>query len=130
MAFRWRALTRLYPRHHVVVHIESFGNGSSALPRQEPAQPSRCCSGCHAGEAYILASQDRARRRRLVARAQVRCLHRRPVAFAPLKIRWGPGASSDMLRRSACCTKCERKGASLQHPSWAGSHIGFEPFPT
>jgi hypothetical protein len=21
------------------------------------------------------------------------------------------------------------EGAALQHPSWAGSHIGFEPFP-
>jgi hypothetical protein len=44
-------------------------------------------------------------------------------------IRWGPGASSDLLRRSARCTKCGRKGAVLQHPSWAGMHIGFEPFP-
>jgi hypothetical protein len=59
-----------------------------------------------------------------------RCLHRRPVAFAPLIIRWGPDASSDMLRRSARCSACGRKGASLQRPSWAGSHVGFEPFHT
>jgi hypothetical protein len=57
------------------------------------------------------------------------CLHRTPMAFAPLIIRWGPGASSDMLRRSARCTKCGRKGATLQHPSWAGSHVAFELFP-
>jgi hypothetical protein len=57
------------------------------------------------------------------------CLHRTPVAFVPLIIRWGPDASSDMLRRSARCTKCGRKGAALQHPSWARMDIGFEPFP-
>jgi hypothetical protein len=34
-----------------------------------------------------------------------------------------------MLRRSARCTNCGRKGATLQHPSWAGSYVGFEPFP-
>jgi hypothetical protein len=58
------------------------------------------------------------------------CLHRTAVAFVPLIIRWGPDASSDILRRSAHCTRCGRKGAVLQHPSWAGMHIGFEPFPT
>ena len=58
-----------------------------------------------------------------------KCLHRTPVAFVPFIIRWVPDASSDMLRRSARCTKCGRKGAVLQHPSWAGIHIGFEPFP-
>src|SRR6516164_8603401 len=44
-------------------------------------------------------------------------------------VRWGPDASSDVLRRSARCNKSGRKGAVLQHPSWAGMHIGFEPFP-
>jgi hypothetical protein len=57
-------------------------------------------------------------------------MHRKPVAFVPFIIRWGPDASSDMLRRSSRCTKCGRKGAALQHPSWAGSHVGFEPFPS
>ena len=57
------------------------------------------------------------------------CMHRKPVAFVPFIIRWGPDASSDMLRRSARCTKCGRKGAALQHPSWAGMDVGFEPFP-
>ena len=58
------------------------------------------------------------------------CMHRKPVAFVPFIIRWGPDASSDRLRRAARCTKCGRKGAALQHPSWAGMHIGFEPFPS
>jgi hypothetical protein len=44
-------------------------------------------------------------------------------------IRWGPDASSDLLRRSARCTDCDAKGAILQHPIWTGSHVGFEPFP-
>jgi len=58
-----------------------------------------------------------------------RCLHRRPVAFVLLIIRWGPDASSDLLRRSTRCTKCGRKGTVLQHPSWAGMDLGWEPFP-
>jgi hypothetical protein len=59
-----------------------------------------------------------------------RCLHRKAVAFVPFIIRWGPGASSDILRRSARCEKCGAKGgASLQHPSWAGMQVGWEPFP-
>ena len=39
-----------------------------------------------------------------------RCLHRRPVAFVPLIIRWGPDASSNLIRRSARCTECGGKG--------------------
>lgn len=58
-----------------------------------------------------------------------RCLHRAPVAFVPLMIRWGADASSDRLRHSARCTKCGHKGATLQHPSFAGKDMGFEPFP-
>jgi hypothetical protein len=57
------------------------------------------------------------------------CMHRTPVAFVPLIIRWRLDASSDVLRCSARCTRCGRKGAVLQHPSWAGMHVGFEPFP-
>jgi hypothetical protein len=56
-------------------------------------------------------------------------MHRTPVAFVLFIIRWGPDASSDLHRRSPRCTKCGRKGAALQHPSWAGMHVGFEPFP-
>jgi hypothetical protein len=35
-----------------------------------------------------------------------RCKRRWPVALVPLIIRWGPEASSDLLRRSAHCTRC------------------------
>jgi hypothetical protein len=59
-----------------------------------------------------------------------RCLHREAVAFVPLIIRWGSHASSDLLRRSARYGKCgARGGASLQHPSWGGMDVGWEPFP-
>jgi hypothetical protein len=57
------------------------------------------------------------------------CLHRRAIAFVPLIIRWGPDTSSDLLRRSARCTECGRKGAVFQHPSWAGMDIEWVPFP-
>ena len=59
-----------------------------------------------------------------------KCLHRAPFAFVPLMIRWGADASSDKLRRCARCTVCGHKGATLQHPGWAGAHIGFQPFPS
>jgi hypothetical protein len=58
-----------------------------------------------------------------------KCLHRAPMALVPLIIRWGAETSSDRLRQSARCTKCGYKGATLQHPGWAGTHIGFQPFP-
>ena len=51
------------------------------------------------------------------------------MALVPLIIRWGAEASSDRLRQRARCTKCGHKGATLQHPGWAGTHIGFQPFP-
>jgi hypothetical protein len=57
------------------------------------------------------------------------CLHSAPMALTPLIIRWGRDASSDRLRRSAKCKRCGHKGATLQHPSWAGREIGFQPFP-
>src|SRR6185295_19829423 len=46
-------------------------------------------------------------------------------ALAPLSIRWGGDASSDLLRRSARCTCCGSKGADLQHPSARSSDIGL-----
>lgn len=58
------------------------------------------------------------------------CGHHRSVALAPFIIRWGANASSDMLRHAARCSNCGRKGATLQHPSWVNSQIGFEPFPS
>lgn len=57
------------------------------------------------------------------------CGHHRAVALTPFIIRWGADVSGDMLRRAGRCTACGHKGATLQHPSWAGSHVGFMPFP-
>jgi hypothetical protein len=57
-------------------------------------------------------------------------LHRAPVAFVPLMIRWGADASSDKLRRCARCAACGHKGATLQHPGWAGANVGFQSFPS
>ena len=59
-----------------------------------------------------------------------RCQHHAPMAYVPLMIRWGADVSSDKLRQCAWCTACGHKGATLQHPGWAGAHIGFQPFPT
>ena len=41
----------------------------------------------------------------------------------------GAAASSDMLRQRARCTACGKKGATLQHSSWEGEYVGFQPFP-
>jgi hypothetical protein len=59
-----------------------------------------------------------------------KCQHHAPLACAVAVIRWGANTSSDRLRQRARCTKCGHKGATLQHPGWAGNHIGFQPFPT
>ena len=57
------------------------------------------------------------------------CPHRAPMAIAPLIIRWGPETSSDALRRCARCTRCGNRSATLQHPSYVNSVVGFQPFP-
>ena len=57
------------------------------------------------------------------------CRHQTAVKFAPLIERFGADASSDVIRQSARCTACGHKGATLQHPSWAGERGGWEPFP-
>ena len=49
------------------------------------------------------------------------CLHRRPVAFIPLIIRWKPDASSNLLRRSAGAPNAEtvrNRAASLSGAAW------------
>ena len=51
------------------------------------------------------------------------------VALAPLIIRLGPDASSDVLRRSARCSKCGGKGATLMLPSWGAMQMGLVGFP-
>jgi hypothetical protein len=58
-----------------------------------------------------------------------RCHHRSPLACAVVVIRWGAGASSDVLRERARCMACGNKGATLQRPSWEGERLGFQPFP-
>jgi hypothetical protein len=58
-----------------------------------------------------------------------KCQLRSPLACAVAVIRWGPDTSSDKLRQCARCTSCGNKGATIQHPGSAGSHIGFQPFP-
>jgi hypothetical protein len=47
------------------------------------------------------------------------------MALAPLIIRLGGDATSELLRRSARCTYCGSKGADLQHPSARSSDIAL-----
>lgn len=55
------------------------------------------------------------------------CRHQTAVKFAPLIERYGADSSSNVIRRSARCTACGHKGATLQHPSWADN--GWQAFP-
>jgi hypothetical protein len=59
-----------------------------------------------------------------------RCQHHAPLACAVPVIRWGPNVSSDRLRQRARCSACGSRGATIQHPGWAGNNVGFQPFPT
>jgi hypothetical protein len=56
-------------------------------------------------------------------------MHKALLVIAPFVIRWGPHASSDMMRERLCCSVCGRRGACLQHPSWVDAVIGFQAFP-
>ena len=58
------------------------------------------------------------------------CHHHAPAAIAPFVIRWGFEASSDMLRRSARCSRCGHKGASTTMPSYVDVIVRFAPFPS
>ena len=60
---------------------------------------------------------------------QMDCSHSAPVALVPLIIRWGGETTSDRLRRCARCKKCGGRGATLSHPSYVDSVVGFQPFP-
>ena len=51
--------------------------------------------------------------RHAMAVGQLRCQHRSPTALALWIIRWGSDASSDVLRGSARCARCGRKGATV-----------------
>jgi len=57
------------------------------------------------------------------------CGHSAPMTLAPLMIRWGMDASSDGLRQCARCSKCGRKGAVIQGPSWSVRHGDWQSFP-
>jgi hypothetical protein len=50
-----------------------------------------------------------------------KCQHHAPLACAVAVIRWGANASSDKLWQCARCTACGTKGATIQHPGWAGA---------
>lgn len=56
-----------------------------------------------------------------------RCAHQAPIPLAPLIIRWGPNASSDLLRTLPRCSVCGTKGAYTFHPSYVDMDI--QPFP-
>src|SRR5215831_3231632 len=58
-----------------------------------------------------------------------RCQHRSPTALAPWIIRWGADASSDLLRRSARCTRCDGKGATIHIPGWGGLQAPVRGWP-
>ena len=58
-----------------------------------------------------------------------RCQHHAPLACAVAVIRGGADVSSDRLRQRAHCTGCGNKGATIQHPGWGGTEVGFLPFP-
>jgi hypothetical protein len=58
-----------------------------------------------------------------------RCDHMAAVAIAPYIIRWGPDAWPEMLRETARCSACGKRGVALQHPSWGGNDIGWAPMP-
>jgi len=57
------------------------------------------------------------------------CGRKQPIALTPYIIRWGAGASSDVLRNSMRCRDCGAKGITTINPSWIDKQIGFAPFP-
>jgi hypothetical protein len=57
-------------------------------------------------------------------------MHKAPVAIAPFVIRWGADAPGDVMRQRLRCAICGHRGAALRHPSWMGSDIGEQPFPS
>ena len=58
-----------------------------------------------------------------------KCHHQEPIALVPLMIRWGPNASSDMIRRNLRCSKCGHRGVTIQSPSWGMAEGGFRHWP-
>ena len=58
------------------------------------------------------------------------CRHSRPVLIVHLMIALGVHASTDNVRAQSVCETCGHKGATIQVPSYKGSHVGLAPFPT
>lgn len=59
------------------------------------------------------------------------CNHRSATPLAPWVIRYGPNASSSILRERTRCLACGHKGAATQMPAIAGgpNNWGFAEFP-
>jgi hypothetical protein len=57
------------------------------------------------------------------------CGHKAPIALAPFLIRWGPDASSDLIRARLRCSQCGRLGCALTVPSWVDKNIEWQPYP-
>ena len=97
-----------------MVALQALGRNSTAYaPASSPA-----CHACRAAPIDLLGL------------ALLRsCGHSARVAVAPWLIRYGPTASSELLRENACCELCRSRGASLRLPSWGGLDVGIAPFP-
>ncbi|CAN5482757.1 hypothetical protein BH10PSE7_BH10PSE7_15680 [soil metagenome] len=57
------------------------------------------------------------------------CGHKAPLAVAPFVIRWGPDVPNDVLRQNLRCSKCGRRGATIQRPSWSARTDSWQVFP-
>src|SRR5262245_14674453 len=100
------------------IHLDAQAHHAGAMPRQTYTGPRPTLRQMRQGACWVRVNCQ-----------NTKCRYRDPVAVATLIIRWGGDASSDMLRRSAKCSQCGRKGASLTAPSWAGADMASTPFP-
>jgi hypothetical protein len=57
------------------------------------------------------------------------CGRRTAMRLADMISRYGPDASSDIVRRNARCSVCGGKGAVLIAPSWNSAARGWQAFP-
>lgn len=55
------------------------------------------------------------------------CAHMAAVPLAPLIIRWGADASSDLMRMGFRCSHCGGRRTETQAPTWGGLNAGFSP---
>ncbi len=86
------------------------GRDGHIYPRQKREKPGPVLtlSQLHKGSLWLMAHCTR-----------TGCNHGRPISVAWAVIRWGPDASSDVLRRNLVCEACGHRGAVLYHPSWS-----------